>query len=139
MVVKTPMGDMSKNKPNTSMPYVACKSTLRPGNWMAIGRAVVYYARATHVFSAGIKCQSCVTFYYFFPDFFPYHFILTKLATSIGLTVYLHLALGRRSLSVNNLSTCAILQIISNITHRKHRYTVTMVTIQTTDIVHSLA
>ena len=26
---------------------------------MAIGRAVVYYARAAHAFSAGIKCQHC--------------------------------------------------------------------------------
>ena len=27
------------------------------GNWVAIGRVVVYYARATHAFSAGIKCR----------------------------------------------------------------------------------
>ena len=27
------------------------------GNWVAIGRAVVYQARAGHKFSAGIKCQ----------------------------------------------------------------------------------
>ena len=26
-----------------------------PGNWMAMGRAVVYFARAAHVSSAGIK------------------------------------------------------------------------------------
>ena len=26
---------------------------------MAIGRAVVYYARAAHIFSAGIKCRHC--------------------------------------------------------------------------------
>ena len=28
-----------------------------PGNWVAIGRAVVYSARAAHAFSAGTKCQ----------------------------------------------------------------------------------
>ena len=30
-----------------------------PGNWMAIGHAVVYYARAAHAFNAGIKWQHC--------------------------------------------------------------------------------
>ena len=30
-----------------------------PGKWVAIGRAVVYYARAAHAFSAGIKCRHC--------------------------------------------------------------------------------
>ena len=29
---------------------------------MAIGRAVVYYARAAHAFSAGIKCRHCSDF-----------------------------------------------------------------------------
>ena len=28
-----------------------------PGNWVAIGRAVVYCARSVQAFSAGIKCQ----------------------------------------------------------------------------------
>ena len=47
----------------------ACKSKLRsdlrsfmhpcPGNWVAIGRAVVYCARAAHAFSAEIKCRYC--------------------------------------------------------------------------------
>ena len=30
-----------------------------PGNWVEIGRAVVYYARADQAFSAGIKCRHC--------------------------------------------------------------------------------
>ena len=29
------------------------------GNWLAIGRAVVYYAWAAHTYSAGIKCRHC--------------------------------------------------------------------------------
>ena len=29
------------------------------GNWVEIGRAVVYYARAAHTFSAEIKCPHC--------------------------------------------------------------------------------
>ena len=51
------------------MTNVACDSKLRSvvkssmhpfiGNWMAIGRAVVYYAQAAHTFSAGIKCRHC--------------------------------------------------------------------------------
>ena len=32
---------------------------LCPGNVVAIGRAVVYYIRATHTFSAEIKCRHC--------------------------------------------------------------------------------
>ena len=32
-----------------------------PGNWVAIGRAVVYYAWTAREFSAGIKCQHCST------------------------------------------------------------------------------
>ena len=69
LVVKTPMDDMSKNKPSTAMTHVACESKLLSVvmssihpcivNWVAIGRAVVYYARATHTFSAGIKCRHC--------------------------------------------------------------------------------
>ena len=30
-----------------------------PGNHVSIGRAVVYYARAAHTLSAGIKCWHC--------------------------------------------------------------------------------
>ena len=30
-----------------------------PGNWVAIGRAVVYHARGDQAFSAGIKCRHC--------------------------------------------------------------------------------
>ena len=32
-----------------------------PGNWVVIGRAVVYNARAAHVFSAGIEWRHCTT------------------------------------------------------------------------------
>ena len=32
---------------------------LCPGNVVAIGRAVMYFARAAHTFSAGIKCRHC--------------------------------------------------------------------------------
>ena len=49
------------------MAQVACEPKLRlvvrssmnpcPGNWVAIGRVVVYYAQAAHTFSAGIKCR----------------------------------------------------------------------------------
>ena len=56
-------------RPSTSMTHVACDSKLRlvvrssmhpcPGNCMAIRCVVVYYARATRTFSAGIKCQHC--------------------------------------------------------------------------------
>ena len=62
---------MSNNRPSTSMTHVPCESKLRsfvrssmhlcPGNVVAIGRAVVYYARAAHTFSAGIKCRHCIT------------------------------------------------------------------------------
>ena len=41
-----------------------------PENWVAIGRAVVYYARAAHSFSAGIKFQ---------PDNSQYAKLLTKI------------------------------------------------------------
>ena len=59
---------MSKN-PSTSMTNITLKlelcSILRssmhtwPGTWVAIGRAVVYSARAVHTFSAGITRQHC--------------------------------------------------------------------------------
>ena len=51
------------------MTHEACESNLRsvvrssthpyPGNLVAIGRAVVYYAWAACKFSAGIKCRHC--------------------------------------------------------------------------------
>ena len=48
-----------------------------PGNWVAIGTVVMYYARAVQVFSAGIKCRHSIShsslFYFFFRkayDFF---------------------------------------------------------------------
>ena len=64
--LKTPMDNMSKDKPSTSMTQVACDEKLRsvlrssmhpcPGNRVPIGRAVVYYARAAQTFSAKFKC-----------------------------------------------------------------------------------
>ena len=51
------------------MTHVACASKLRsvvrssmhscPRNLVPIGRAVVYYVRAAHAYSAGIKCRHC--------------------------------------------------------------------------------
>ena len=35
---------------------------------MAIGRAVVYYARSAQPFSAGIKCRHCISKFPFFQD-----------------------------------------------------------------------
>ena len=68
---KSPMANMSKNKPNILMTHEACESKLRsvvrssmhpyPGNRVAIGRAVVYYAWAAREFSAGIKCRHCIS------------------------------------------------------------------------------
>ena len=34
-----------------------------PGNWVAIGRAVVYYVWASHAFNAGINCRHCTSIY----------------------------------------------------------------------------
>ena len=59
--------DNIKNEPSTLMTQVACESKLCPvmtcypcpGNWLAIEHAVMYYAQAAHVFSAGIKCWHC--------------------------------------------------------------------------------
>ena len=70
MVVQKLMDMMSIIKPSTSMAHVVSVSKLRwdvmrlsmhpcPGNWMTIGRTVVFYARATHAFSAGIRCLHC--------------------------------------------------------------------------------
>ena len=51
------------------MAHVACESNLRsvvmsslhpcPGKLVALGRAVVFCARAAQAFSAGIKCRHC--------------------------------------------------------------------------------
>ena len=64
-----PMDSMSKNKPRTSMTHVACESKPRSimrssrhpctGNRVTTGFAAVYYGRAAHIFSAGIKCWHC--------------------------------------------------------------------------------
>ena len=32
-----------------------------PGNWVAIGPVLMYYARAADTFSAGIKCWHCIS------------------------------------------------------------------------------
>ena len=52
------------------MTHVTCELKLRSivrssmnpclGNWVAIGRAVVYYARAANAISAGINCRHCI-------------------------------------------------------------------------------
>ena len=34
--------------------------SLCPGNWVAIGSAVVYHAQAAHTFSAGSICRHCM-------------------------------------------------------------------------------
>ena len=60
------------------MTHIACKTKVNvqlvvrlfmhscPGNWYAIESAIVYYARAVYVFSAGIKCRYCSYTYKWF-------------------------------------------------------------------------
>ena len=58
-----------KGRPSTLMANVACKSKVSsavgslmhpfPGNLVATGHAVMYYACGAHAFSAGIECQHC--------------------------------------------------------------------------------
>ena len=57
LVVQTPIDYMSKNNPSNSMTHVTFELKLR-SVLRSIG-AVVYYARAAHLFSVGIKCQRC--------------------------------------------------------------------------------
>ena len=53
--------------PSSFMSNVACeyklwsvvRSSMHPGNWVAIKHAVVHYAQAAHAFSAGIKSRHC--------------------------------------------------------------------------------
>ena len=69
LVVQIPMNNMSQNKSSTSMTNVFCELNLRsvvrlfkypcPGNWMAIGFAVVYNDWAAQAFGVGIKCWHC--------------------------------------------------------------------------------
>ena len=69
LVAQTPMDIMSNCKASTLLTHVACELKLRSverpsmylctGNLVAIGRAVVYYARVAHAFSARIRCQHC--------------------------------------------------------------------------------
>ena len=59
-----------RDKSSTPMTHLARKSKRLsvanssvypyPGNLVAIRHAVVYYARAAHAFSAGIKCWHCI-------------------------------------------------------------------------------
>ena len=70
LVVETSMDNMSNNMQSTLMIHVACESKLTSvvrsskhlcqRNRVAIGHAVVYWARAAKVFSAGIKCKDCI-------------------------------------------------------------------------------
>ena len=87
LVVQTPMDNMSKiNKPSTSMAHVNFKpkllsvvrSSMHPysGNWVSMGHAVVYYVRAAHAFSAGIKCRHCRIQLIIFPHIFQHFFDL---------------------------------------------------------------
>ena len=58
-----------ENKPSTSMIHVACESKPRLvvgssmypclDTWVAIGHTVVFNARPSYAFSAGIKCRYC--------------------------------------------------------------------------------
>ena len=69
LAIQTSMDNMSKNKPDTSMSQVSSESKLRsvvsssmhpcPGNWVAIGSAVVYYPRAAQAFDSGIRYRHC--------------------------------------------------------------------------------
>ena len=68
LVAQSFMDNMSWNKSSTSMTHVAGESTLHsvvlwghpcPLSWVAIGRVFMYYARAAHAFSTGIKCRLC--------------------------------------------------------------------------------
>ena len=69
LIVQTHFDNMSKCKPSTPMTHVTWRTKLRsvvrssmllyPRNLVIIGRAVVYYARSAHAFSAGIKYQHC--------------------------------------------------------------------------------
>ena len=53
LVTRTPTNNKLRSGVMSAMyPY--------PGRWVAIGRAVVYYASAAHEFSSGIKCQYCM-------------------------------------------------------------------------------
>ena len=69
------------------MTHVACDEKLRsvvrssmhpcPGNWVTIGRAVVYYARAAQASSAEFKCRLCMHF----PS------VLTRVTAGTGIIV----------------------------------------------------
>ena len=83
LVLQTPMDNMSKDKPSISVFHIAWKSKLRlvvrssmhpcPGNWVAIGRVVVFFARlpmhlvqelnvgtVSHAFAVALKLSSCL-------------------------------------------------------------------------------
>ena len=71
LVVQTPLVNTSKKGQSHQWPthltnaMFSCEardlwSHPCSGNWVAIGRAVVYYSRAVHAFSAGIKCRHSI-------------------------------------------------------------------------------
>ena len=61
------------------MTHVDCTSKVRlvirsflhpyPKTWVAIGHAIMYYARSAHIFSARIKCRHCISLYAIFARF----------------------------------------------------------------------
>ena len=81
LVVQTPMDNVSRKNKCTSMTHVPCESELGsvvrssmhpyPGNLVAIGRADVYYARAS---SAGIKCRHCTYYYCYHYCYYCYYY-----------------------------------------------------------------
>ena len=99
LLYKQPWMICQENKPSTSKAHVTFESKLRSvvghtcihakGNCVAIGRVVVYTARAAHISSPGIKCRHCRrpysttkwtprspldilrTLHYWAPSFFP--------------------------------------------------------------------
>ena len=64
LVVQKNMDNISKNEhindPCILRSKVPVKLHPCQGNWAAIVRAIGYYARAAHAFSAGIKCRYCM-------------------------------------------------------------------------------
>ena len=60
-----------------------------PGNWVAIGRAVVYYAWAGHAYSTGFKYRHCtlkIISYWFLKQFLYF--------SAVCCQVYLHYSSG---------------------------------------------
>ena len=76
------------------MTPIACESKPRsvvrsvmhtyPGNWVAIGRADVYYAWAAHTLSAGIKCRHCINAIFFYQ--YPTSYCLPSLSFGVSIS-----------------------------------------------------